>query len=127
MPIAKRYDISYGALRPLLSMLGLGPRFSHVEIDGLDLGVAMGWGFRARFPISSIRSVVPYEGTTRNIGVHGFAGLYLVNGKGSGLVTLTIEPTAKARLMGFPVKLRTLSVSLEAPEQFIAEISAHIR
>ena len=126
MPNAKRYAISYGALRPLLSMLCLGPRFSYVDFDGSDLHVVMGWGFRASFPASSIRSVVPYDGTTANIGVHGFAGSYLVNGKGSGLVTLMIEPTVKARLMGFPVKLRKLSISLDSPEQFVADFSGHL-
>jgi hypothetical protein len=121
----KRYKIGYGALRPLLSLLGLGPLFSYVESDGVDLHVVMGWGFRARFPISSIRSVVAYEGTTMNVGVHGLAGRYLVNGKGSGIVTLEIEPTARALLLGIPVKLRTLSVSLDSPEQFIADFSVH--
>jgi hypothetical protein len=121
----KRYDISFGALRPLLSLLGLGPHFSHVESDGAELHVTMGWGFNARIPISSIRSVTPYEGTSMSIGVHGFAGRYLVNGKGSGIVTIEIDPTVKARLMGIPVKLRFLSVSLDTPEQFVADFSGH--
>jgi hypothetical protein len=123
--IDNRYDISFGALAPLLTLLGLGRRFSYVERVGDELHVKMGWGFRARFPISSIRSVAPFTGTPMGIGVHGFAGSYLVNGKAGGIVTINIEPTAKARMMGIPVKLKKLSVSLDAPEQFVADFAAH--
>lgn len=122
----KRYDISFGALRPLLSLLGLGPGFSYVESDGAELHVKMGSGFTARIPISSIHAVVPYEGKSMSIGVHGFAGRYLVNGKASEIVTIEIDPRAKARLMGVPVKLRYLSVSLDTPGKFVADFSGHI-
>jgi hypothetical protein len=116
----KRYRISYGALGPLLTVLGLGRRFSFIERSGDQLHVKMGWGFRARFPVASIRSVTPYSGVAMGIGVHGFGGNYLVNGKANGIVTLEIEPTARAFVIGIPVKLRKLSVSLDEPEQFIA-------
>jgi hypothetical protein len=119
--IAKRYTISYGALGPLLTLLGLGRHFSSIERSGDQLHVKMGWGFRAKFPVSSIRSVTPYTGVAMGIGVHGFGGNYLVNGKASGIVTLEIEPTAKALVVGIPAKLRKLSVSLDDPEQFIAD------
>jgi hypothetical protein len=124
--IAKRYTISYGALGPLLTLLGLGRRFSTIERSGDQLHVQMGWGFRAKFPISSIRSVTPYTGVAMGIGVHGFGGNYLVNGKASGIVTLEIEPSAKALLIGVPVKLRKLSVSLDEPEQFIADFRTQV-
>lgn len=120
MATGKRYRISYGALGPLLTVLGLGRRFSFIERSGDQLHVKMGWGFRARFPVASIRSVTPYSGVAMGIGVHGFGGNYLVNGKANGIVTLEIEPTARAFVIGIPVKLRKLSVSLDEPEQFIA-------
>ena len=126
MAIAKRYTISYGALGPLLTLLGLGRRFSSIERSGDQLHVKMGWGFRAKFPVASLRSVTPYTGVAMGIGVHGFGGNYLVNGKASGIVTLEIQPTAKALLLGIPVKLRKLSVSLDEPEQFIADFRAQV-
>ena|ERR1700722_14880465 len=126
MVTAKRYTISYGALGPLLALLGLGRRFSAVETSGDQLHVKMGWGFRAKFPVASVRSVTPYTGVAMGIGVHGFGGNYLVNGKASGIVTLEIQPTAKALLLGIPVKLRKLSVSLDEPEQFIADFRAQV-
>jgi hypothetical protein len=126
MATAKRYTISYGALGPLLTLLGLGRRFSTISNSGDQLHVKMGWGFRARFPVSSIRSVTPYDGVAMGIGVHGFGGNYLVNGKASGIVTIEIEPSAKALVIGIPVKLRKLSVSLDQPEQFIADLRAQV-
>jgi hypothetical protein len=121
MAPGKRYAISYGALGPLLTLLGLGRHFSSIERSGDQLHVKMGWGFRAKFPVSSVRSVTPYTGVAMGIGVHGFGGNYLVNGKATGIVTLEIEPTAKALVVGIPAKLRKLSVSLDEPEQFIAD------
>jgi hypothetical protein len=70
--------------------------------------------------------VTPYTGVAMGIGVHGFGGNYLVNGKASGIVTLEIEPSARALLIGIPVKLRKLSVSLDEPEQFIADFRAQV-
>jgi hypothetical protein len=126
MAMEKRYTISYGALGPLLTLLGLGRRFSSIEKSGAQLHVRMGWGFRAKFPVASIRSVAPFTGVAMGIGVHGFGGNYLVNGKASGIVTLEIQPTARAFLLGIPVKLRKLSVSLDEPEQFIADFRAQV-
>jgi hypothetical protein len=126
MATAKRYTISYGALGPLLTLLGLGRRFSSIESNGDQVHVKMGWGFRAKFPVTSVRSVTPYSGVAMGIGVHGFGGNYLVNGKASGIVTLEIEPIARAVLIGIPVKLRKLSVSLDEPEQCIADFRAQV-
>jgi hypothetical protein len=123
--IAKRYRISYGAFGPLLTVLGLGRRFSFVEHIADQLHVQMGWAFRARFPIASVRSVSAYSGVVTGIGVHGFGGNYLVNGKANGIVTLEIEPIARALLLGIPTKLRRLSVSLEDPDQFMADFAPH--
>jgi len=51
------------------------------------------------------------------IGVHGFGGNYLVNGKANGIVTLEIEPTARAFVIGIPVSCassRSHSMSLSS-------------
>jgi hypothetical protein len=126
MATGKKYTISYGRLGPALTVLGLGRRFSSVENSGDQLHVKMGWGFRAKFPVASVRSVTPYAGVAMGIGVHGFGGNYLVNGKADGIVTVAIEPTAKAFVIGIPVKLRKLSVSLDEPEQFIADFRPQV-
>jgi len=60
------------------------------------------------------------------IGVRGFGGTYLVNGKASGIVTLELDPMVRAFVIGIPAKLRKLSVSLDEPEQFIEGFGAQV-
>jgi hypothetical protein len=119
-----RYPISFGALKPLLLVMGLWPSNSYLDVDETQVKAKMGWAFRATFPRASIVSVHDYTGMPGGIGVHGFGGRWLVNGAASGIVTLDIEPTGRAYVMGIPVKLRRLSVSLEEPDRLIAEVSA---
>jgi hypothetical protein len=121
-----RYPISFGAFKALLTVMGLWQSNSHVDVDPQLIKAKMGWAFRSSIPRAAITSVHAYEGIPGGIGVHGIAGRWLVNGAASGIVTLDIEPSARAFVMGFPVKLKRLSVSLEEPERFIAEISAQI-
>jgi len=52
--------------------------------------------------------------------VHGFAGRWLVNGSGRGILTLDLKPAQRGYVMGFPVRLRELQVSLERPEDVSA-------
>ena len=47
-----------------------------------------------------------------------FVGRWLVNGSSKGIAVMHIEPTAKGRVLGVPVKLRELALSLENPEGF---------
>lgn len=48
-------------------------------------------------------------------GVHGWAGRWLVNGAGEGVLAIDLDPTQRARVAGFPVRLRQLLVSVEDP------------
>jgi hypothetical protein len=120
---SQRFQFSYGALRLLMTLLGLGPGFSHIEVTTTELIVNMGWGFRTKIPRSSIRRA--YEDQMRTgygIGVHGWRGRYLVNGSMSGIVTIEIDPAARGLLMGLPVKLTTLQVSADDPSGLVAAI-----
>ena len=120
VPTGRRYAIKYGLLRPLLSALALGPRFSFAEVGEERLTVRMGWAFYASVPRSAVRSPERSEGPVGGIGVHGWRGRWLVNGAASGLVTITFEPVQRAWVMGFPTKLRELRLSLEDPDGLIA-------
>ena len=53
-------------------------------------------------------------------GAHGWRGRWLVNGSSKGIVELTIDPRVRAYVMGVPVKLRTLWVSVTDPDALIA-------
>lgn len=48
--------------------------------------------------------------------VHGFAGRWLVNGSGEGILALDLEPAQQARVLGVPVRLRQLLVSVDDPD-----------
>jgi hypothetical protein len=119
---SQRFAFSYGGLRLLMTLIGLGPGFSRIEVLPAEVVVQMGWGFRARVPR---RSITPaYEDQIRGlgIGVHGWRGRWLVNGSMSGIVTIEIEPPCRALATGFPVKLRKLQVSVEDPSGLVAAI-----
>jgi hypothetical protein len=117
-----RYSIRYGLFKPLLSLLGLGPRFSYARLDDQQFKVRMGWAFFASVPRASIAAAVRSRGPVSGIGVHGWRGRWLVNGAASGLVTITVEPVARAWVLGIPVKLHVLRLSLEDPDGLVAAL-----
>ena len=121
-----RYQISFGAFGPLMRLIGLWKSNSYVEVDRDRLSARMGWAFRTTLPLSSIRSVHPFVGIPGGIGVHGFRGRYLVNGAATGIVSIEVEPTAPATMLGVPVKLSRLSVSLEDPGRFLREVGDQV-
>jgi hypothetical protein len=56
------------------------------------------------------------------LGVHGWAGWWAVNGARAGAVRIDIDPPSRARVCGFPVRLRTLWLSLVDPDGFLAAL-----
>jgi len=75
----------------------------------------MGWAFRAHFPQSAVANA------TRR-GVHGFAGRWLVNGSGDGILAIDLAATQRARVLGVPVRLRQLLVSVNDPDALAAQL-----
>lgn len=57
----RTFRFRYGIFRPLLTVLGGGPRSSSVELDADRLRVRMGWWFGVEIPISAMTSVGPEE------------------------------------------------------------------
>ena len=127
MASTQEFPIRYGVFRPLLSVLGGGPGFSGVSLDGDRLRARMGWMFRADVPMASITGAERHRGLVGGIGVHGWRGTWLVNGSAKGVVSVHIDPPAQARVLGVPVKLRTLQVSVEEPEALMAALSGSRR
>ena len=119
---ARTFPLRYGILRPLLSVVGAGPRFSKVVVDGDTVRVGMGPSFAAEFPLSSMVDARSFRGLAGGIGVHGWRGRWLVNGSVRGIVTLDLDPPARARVLGVPVRLKTLDVSVESPDELIAAL-----
>jgi hypothetical protein len=115
-----RFDRSYGLLSRLLFMR---PSESFVEVDDREVRVQMAWSFRAHFPRTAVASAGPHAGRTLSRGVHGFAGKWLVNGSGEGIVSLALQPPQRALVLGFPVRLLTLLVSVEDPVGLAAAVA----
>src|SRR5579863_4553620 len=114
---ATRFAIRFEPAYAVLSrMLLIPPANSTIEITDAKVSARMGWAFHATFARSAVRRTsllgkrVPL---TR--GVHGWAGRWLVNGAGDGILVIHLDPPQRACVMGFPVKLRELLVSVDEP------------
>jgi hypothetical protein len=117
-----RLPIRFGRLGPLLATLGITPRSSYLGLAPDVVRVRMGWAFGAEMPWTSIRGARRVRNAI-SIGVHGWRGRWLVNGAAGPLVAVTIDPPAPARVLGFPVRLRELVVSVADPDALVRELS----
>jgi hypothetical protein len=75
-------------------------------------------------PRTSVRSAMRAPDSPLSIGIHGWGGRWIVNGAASPMVAISIAPPARARVLGFPVSLRELRVSVDDPEALVAALSA---
>jgi hypothetical protein len=107
-----RFDRWYAVLS---SVLGLPPSTSYVEVTDDQVHVRMGWAFRATFPKSTLASTEIANQNPLSRGVHGFAGRWLVNGSGQGILSITLNPVQRCHVLGVPVRLQQLMVSVPDP------------
>ena len=124
--MTRRYSIRYGRWRLLLSALGLGPRFSYISVEPSAIRVAMGWAFSGVIPRAQIENVRRGQPGAKllGVGVHGWAGRWLVNGSTRDIVELNTSTVLRARVCGVPMRLRTLWVSVEEPDRFVSELQS---
>jgi hypothetical protein len=118
VPTELRYERWYLALSV---PLGLGPKNSEVRVEDGTLHVKMGWAFDGHIPVASITKAEATSERAFTWGVHYSSGRWLVNGSVKGLVALTIEPPATAKI--WPrnsVRLRALVLSVTDPDALIA-------
>src|SRR4051812_38692454 len=97
----------------LSSALLLRPSDSYVEIRDGEVECRMGWAFRARFPRSAVAYTARLDMKPLSRGVHGFGGRWLVNGSGDRILVVDLAPSQRARVLGVPVCLRRLLVSVD--------------
>ena len=110
------------ASRVLLGTLGMGRGRSVVEVHDMEVRVNLGWGFRAVIPRATITGVNRVEGWVLSRGAHGWRGDWVVNGSGDGLVRIEIEPRVRATVTGVPIRLSSLTVSVEDPHGLVEAI-----
>jgi hypothetical protein len=108
-------------LLPVFWLIGAGRSRSAVELEGDELIVRFGVGFRARVPRSSIRQPRRERNVPWAIGVHtDFRKRWLVNGSPRGIVSMTLDPPGRGHCLGVPVRMRVLAVGLADPDGFLA-------
>jgi hypothetical protein len=111
-------------LEPFLTATGMGPAESGIEVTSEELRVQMGWAFRAHIPIRDVRQAEQSAPAgVLGWGVHGGAGRWLVNGSRQGVVRIEIDPATRGRVMGVPVQLAVLLVSVVEPEKFVDTVN----
>jgi hypothetical protein len=119
-----RFPISFDRWYAVLSsLLGLPPSAAYVALDGAEVEVRMSWAFRARFPRSAVASSSTLDLRPLSRGVHGFGGRWLVNGSGRGILSIRLSPTQRAYVMGVPIRLRELLVSVAEPRALAATLT----
>lgn len=106
-----------------MAVLGLAPRWCFVDVTATTVRARMSWGFQASIDRAAITSVRDDTDRVLGWGAHGWRGVWLLNGSSSGIVRIEIEPPARARVLGFPIRLRALRVALEDPAGFRAAVA----
>jgi hypothetical protein len=119
-----RFTIRFTGLNKALHLLGMTRGSSYVEVDAGHVAVRMGPWFRTRFERGQVVSAdeTPHP-MLLGWGVHGWRGRWLVNGSSSGIVRLRLEPDARARVIGVPVRLRELLVAVDDPTGLLATLA----
>jgi hypothetical protein len=125
MDFAMRYT---PFMRVLLGLILAGPRHTRIHVDDRTLELRMGaggWAYSTRVPRSSIRSAAIRTERLRGWGwgAHGWRGRWLVNGSMKDLVSVKVDPPARARCLGWPIRLRELIVSPEEPAALVEALS----
>ena len=132
MDSATTFPISYDRpSRIPMTVLGVGPKVSRVEVGPVTVDVRMGWAFHATVPRGAVASARPLDrdelrGPFRisvlRI-VNYWRGTALVNGAGTGLVEITLDRSKWVRLGPFPAPLRRLIVSAEDQSGLVGALS----
>lgn len=118
-----RFPIRFTGFNKAMAVLGLAPRWCFVDVTPTVVLARMSWSFRASIARTAITSVRDDTDRVLGWGAHGWRGVWLINGSSSGIVRIEIDPPARARVLGFPIRLRALRVALEDPAGFRAALA----
>lgn len=106
-------------IRVLLAVLFVRPR---VEVTRAVLVVTLGWSFRVAVPRGAIQAVDSVPWRRHSIGAHGWRGRWLVNTASGPLVRIRIEPTTRGRVLGYPIRVRELTLSIDDVAAFLTDL-----
>ena len=123
-----RLQHAYGWKVPM-TLLGLGPSFSYIEVANGNLTVVLSWGFRMKAPLSEVESAervevpVPWK---FGAGVHGWAGEWAVNAARRPHVVIRFAKPQRGYTVGFPVRVRVLHLCPAEPEQLLEALQPRV-
>jgi hypothetical protein len=119
----QRFPIRYSPFKGTLLRLCLVPqRLSHVDVRSDEVRVRMAWAFSARLPRAAITSVTREKPVWVTAGAHGWRGRWLVNGASGPIVAIRVDPPARGRVLGVPIEVREVQVSVEDADALIAAL-----
>ena len=129
------FPISFDrASRIPMTVLGVSPKVSRVEVSSAAVDIRMGWAFHATVPREAVASARPLNGGLSELsgpfrlsvlrGVNYWRGIALVNGAGTGLVEITLRRPQWVRLGPLRVRMRQLIVSVEDQSGLVAAVVA---
>ncbi len=119
-----RFDFAYNRWAPFFAAIGLGPARTWVDVDEQSITVRLGWAFHSTFPRASVTAVEPDVARVGGWGAHGWHNVWLVNTSSRGMVSITLDPPARASTLAVPLHVKHLRLSLAQPAEFIATIAA---
>ncbi len=123
MPV-RRVPITFNRVLGWLGTLfGTGPSRSWIDIYDATVSVRMGWAFGATIDRAANTAAGSWSGRVWGWGAHGWRRHWLVNGTSKGIVTIELDPLQPGRVLGFPLRLRQLSVSVADPDALLAELA----
>jgi hypothetical protein len=118
-----RFPIRFTGANQLMGVVGMTPSRCYVDVDERQLRVRMGMWFELDAERTVVRSVEPDHGRVLGWGVHGWRGRWLVNGSSSGIVRITLAPSARGWMGPVPLRVRVLRVSVEDPAGLVAALA----
>lgn len=123
-----RFAISYNAAsRVVLSLFGVGPGKGFVDVSEDAITAKLGWSGSVTIPRDTIltveqSSIPAWMGWGVHSNLFGLLKTWAFNGSMSGGVKLTLNASAKGRVLGVPIRATTVYFSLEDPEGFVAAV-----
>ena len=118
-----RFPIRFTGANQMMGVVGMTPSRCYVDVDDTHVRIRMGMWFELDTERSVVRSAEPDHERVLGWGVHGWRDRWLVNGSSSGIVRLTLDPSARAWMGPVPLRVRVLRVSVEDPDGLVAVLA----
>lgn len=102
----------------LLALVGAGPNGAFVDVGGGSLRVRFGLAFQLEVPLDVVVEAEQRPGPiplALGVGVHGWRGLWAVNGARRPHVVVRFSGPQRARTFGVPVRVQTLHLAPADP------------